>query len=439
MRRFLYFSFLFLSFLVPDISWAEGITLEGLHDQFQALNETVKILQSTVKQQADFIEKQNLRISTLEKGSGTRGTVPQNAVNPERAPQAVGLSQGFNPDIGVVGTVQAKLTKSSEDTEGQDTIALKEVELNFAQYVDPFSRFDAVISFNDQLESQNASIEEAYYTHWGLPLGFRGQIGKFRSKIGKQNLLHLDQLKTVDYPLVIRDFFGEEGLSSSGVRLQNNIPNPWDLPLEITGEVLRGNNGASFSGVSRRPIFSTHLKSFFEISKDSNFELGTTAMFGDENPPRMTGFDNTGEPTFIRDPKGQDRYGVKIFGLDATYVWNLSQSRTLLFQNEAYLQDRTSLVTVNQNPWGFYSLLDYRFSRLFSAGLRFDYLEPRAVRVFHETSYTISPYLTLWQSEFANFRVQYSHVESADPRAKTDDAVYLQANFLIGSHRHPVQ
>ena len=408
--------------------------ITGLEEMVKDLQGTVQELNHTVQSQSEVIQKQTIRIEVLEQGKVTS----QETVQPKGAPL---LQQGrvnINPEIGVVGTVQANLTENTEDGEGQDTIALKEIELNMAQYVDPYSRLDAVISFNDALEAQNTEVEEAYYTHWGLPFGFLGQIGKFRSKIGKQNLLHLDQLPTTDYPLVIQDFFGEEGLASSGARLQNMIQNPWDIPIEVTGEILRGNNGNIFSGVSRRPIFNTHVKTFFELGDTLNLELGETTMFGDENIPLD---DETGTGTLVRPAKGQDRYCVKVFGGDATLIWNLPEDKTLKFQNEVYFTNRSDLVSPNANPWGFFSLLDYRFSKRLSVGTRFDYLEPLGVSESfgHGQTTAISPYVTFWQSEFANFRLQYQHIDPADPEQESNDQVFLQANFLIGSHRHPVQ
>ena len=403
--------------------------LESLQKEIHSLTETVAGLQSTVHSQTDLIQKQSIRINALERGEDQAKETAQ----PAGAPRMAGL-QGFNPEIGVTGTVQTKLTENSNDGEGNDTIALKELELNFAQVVDPYSRLDAIISFNDAIENQNANIEEAYYTHWELPLGFTGQIGKFRSKIGKQNLMHLHQLDTTDYPLVIKDFFGEEGLASSGARLQNMIPNPWDIPVEITGEVLRGNNGPSFSGISRRPIFNTHVKTYFDLTKDSNLELGWTTLFGDEDPPIL---DSNGNK--ITRSKGQDRYGVKVFGGDATFNWFLPEGRKLKWQNEIYFQNRTHRVHVNDDPWGFYSLLDFRFSPRFSTGIRFDYLEPLDVVGQHLRSTQISPYISFWQSEFADFKLQYSHVESANASANSDNLIVLQADFLIGAHKHPLQ
>jgi hypothetical protein len=423
------FSF-FALFIFLNAAHADEAMLQALQESVKGLTSTVESLKSAVLTQNEIITRQTVRIEVLESGR----VVSEEATQPERAPKLLGLSQGINPDIGLVGTVQTHLTENSEDAEGMDTIALKELELNVSQYVDPYSRLDAVIAFNDNLEAQNVDIEEAYYTHWGLPFGFLGQIGKFRSKIGKQNLMHLEQLPTVNYPLVIRNFFGDEGLSSSGARLQNMVPNPWDIPIELTGEVLRGNNGTSFSRVSRRPIFNTHLKSFFELTDDINLELGGTAMFGDENPPI-----NNGTGALARPAEGQDRYGVHVYGADATLIWNLPENRVLKFQNEVYIQERSASVFANSDPVGFYSLLDFRFHPRFSAGVRFDYLEPLGVIDGHTPTTSISPYLTFWQSEFANFRVQYSHTDPADPGEKSDDAVFLAANIIIGSHKHPVQ
>lgn len=436
-RLFITLFSLFITFGSWQNLYANEAMLQSLQETVTDLKRTVETLESSVHAQNEVIRQQAIQISALK----DTGQAPQTSslVMPAGAPPVAGVS-GFNPEIGVVGTAQAKLTENSTDGEGNDTIALKELELNFAQVVDPYSRLDAVIAFNDNLETQNVDIEEAYYTRWGLPLGFIGQIGKFRAKVGKQNLLHMHQLDTVDYPLVIQDFFGEEGLASSGARLQNWIPNPWDIPVEVTGEVLRGNNGTSFSRISRRPIFNSHVKTFFEPTENSTFELGGTMMFGDENP-RI--FDEaTG--TFITEPKGQDRYGVHVVGADATLIMNLPEGRALKFQNEIYVQDRGSnssiqATNINTVPWGFYSLIDLRLSKKFSAGVRLDYLEPLAVADFHGHTTMVSPYLTLWQSEFANFRLQYSRLDPASADAKSDNIIYLQANFLIGAHKHPVQ
>ena len=437
-RLFFLSLFLFISTQAqaadPQIELLQN-NMAQLQQSIQSLRNNMSDLKMTVENQNEVIRQQSIQIAGLQKERGSTAQPSQSGVAalPSGIQKAVG---GFNPDIAVVGTTQAKLTQNKSDADGNNAIALKELELNFSQVVDPFSRMDAVISFNDSLEPQNANIEEAYYTRWGLPFGFTGQIGKFRADIGKENLLHAHQLETVDYPLVIRDFFGDEGLASSGLRLKNEIPNPWDLPLEISGEILRGNNGNSFSGTSRTPILDIHLKSFFQTTDDTNLELGWTTMFGDENPPLKT-LNNNGTFTTINDSTGPDNFGVKIFGGDATFNWFLPEGKKVMCQNELYFQNRTNLGGMNNDPWGFYSLLDYKFSEKFSTGVRLDYLNPLDVGGGHGTT-SVSPYFIFWQSEFADMKLQYTHTVPAGDQ-KTDDSAFFVVDFMIGAHKHAVQ
>lgn len=415
--------------------------IADLKRMMSAMDSNMEVLKSTVRAQNEIIERQNVRIAAFENSPSRAIPSAPSSSQPSPVPLK-GLSQGFNPEIGVVGTIQGNLTENSNDEEGNDTVAVKEVEVSFAQYVDPYSRFDVTLAFNDHIEDHVVHMEEAYYSHWGLPWEFKGQLGKFRSAIGQQNRMHLHELDTVDYPLVIRDFFGDEGLSASGVRLERALWNPWDIPVRVIGELLRGNEGESFSGVSRRPIFNTRMDTFFKTSENTELELGGNVMFGDENPPRTIWVDD-GTGTLVEEnytpAEGQDRYGVQVYGADATWKWYLPEGKVLKVQNELYAQSRGNRVHANANPWGFYSLLDYKFTSRFSTGIRFDYLQPLDIADGHRESFEISPYITFWQSEFASFRLQYRHSEPADPGQKCDDAVFLQANVMIGSHKHPVR
>ncbi len=171
-------------------------------------------------------------------------------------------------------------------------------------------------------------------------------------------------------------------------------------------------------------------------------ELGATTLFGDENPAVFVdGFDEDGNPvsTPVIREKGSGRYGVKVYGGDVTFNWKLAEGRTLKFQNEVYFQNRGTTRHINGNPWGFYNLLDYRFHPRFGGGVRFDYVEPLDVVGDHHATQGISPYLTFYQSEFANFKLQFSHTEPANSDARSNNEIFLTANVLIGDHKHPVQ
>lgn len=442
----------FLCSAVANTAHANEVLLQSLQDQIRSLQQTVNELKNATQGQSQLIEAQGSRIQFLE-GRLTDRVPPSTTPAPVSgtpAPPQKGLAN-WNPEIGVIGDVVTHLTEDTRDAEGKDSIAVRELELVFGQYVDPYSRFDAAVVLNDALEEQNVEIEQAYLTRYGLPLNFKAQVGKIRPKIGKANLMDRHALENVTEPLVLTNFFGEEGWKASGVRLQNFIPNPWDIPLEMTGEVLNNRGAASFSGIRRRPVFNAHLKSFFEISDTKSLEFGGTSLFGTD---ALEG----GE-------KGNDHYAVNVYGFDATYIDLLDGVHRFKFQNELYFQDRnfhnpihldtdgngvaeTFDSELDEHPWGFYSLIDFRISPRWSAGIRFDYVKPldgvtltadvpTAVTRFREPSWEISPYITLHQSEFALFRLQFSHTENAE--GITDEQIYLQARFQIGVDRHGLQ
>lgn len=462
MRRFVSFSlFLFIP-LAQGSALANEPSLQALQDQITNLQKTITGIQSSMAGQTRLIDQQARRIEFLEtqveKGAvpgplpGTGIAGPGSKAVPGTAPKTLGLAN-WNPEIGVIGDVVAHMTEDTEDAEGKDSIAVRELELVFGQYVDPYSRFDAAVVFNDALEAQNVEIEQAYLTRYGLPLGFKAQVGKIRPKIGKANLIDRHALENVTEPLVVSKFFGEEGWKTTGVRLQNFIPNPWDIPLEVTGEFLNGRGAPSFAGKARRPVFNTHLKSFFELSDTQSFELGGTALFGSDN---LEGA--------IRD-KGNGRFATHVYGFDATYIDLLDGIQRLKLQSELYFQDRDFRNPfiidadgdgvfevsnhLDEHPWGLYGLLDYKLSERWSVGIRADFVKPldsigftgpapSSATVFgNDHTWEISPSITLHQSEFALFRLQYSHTENA--QGISDDQIYLQARFQIGVDRHGLQ
>jgi hypothetical protein len=79
-----------------------------------------------------------------------------------------------------------------------------------------------------------------------------------------------------------------------------------------------------------------------------------------------------------------------------------------------------------------YSYLEARLSRRFYPGLLFEYVQD-----LDRTSLStkaISPYLTLWASEFQRLRLQYTHTQVSNGRS--DDGFFLQWTAVIGSHVH---
>lgn len=398
------------------------------------LTEEVRLLRRAVDELHGTVKAQATRIAELETDRPQLATAAASSPTTAQAGawqrQAVGSLSAFNPEIGVLADVVAQSSESSAEGEGNDKLSAREVEVVFGHPIDPYSRLDATITFSD---FEAASLEEAYITHWGLPGEIKARVGRLRPKIGKASPLHRDSLETVDEPLVVSSYFGAEGLSRSAVELSNFLPLPWDaVTHELIGGVMEGGageGGALFGATRRRPSFYAHLKNFWDISDLSNLELGATYLVGSKD--------------------ADARFEVNALGLDATVIHRLTPTNKLKWQNEVYLQDRDESFSIaengtrtnfHDNPWGFYSLVDYRVSPRFGVGGRVDYVEPVDIdpaRLARHADTAWSGYLTFYQSEFARWRMQYRHTDFA--AGGDDNAVFLQGTVAIGVHKHQLQ
>ncbi len=327
----------------------------------------------------------------------------------------------------MLADVTGQLSENGADAEGNDKLSVRELELIVGHPIDPYSRFDSTITFSD---FESPSVEEAYITHWGLPGELKAKLGRMRPKIGKASAVHRDQLDTVDEPLVVQKYLGVEGLFRTGLELSGFLPAPWSaVTHELTAGVMEGGigEGGTLFGSNRRyPSLYAHLKNFWDVSDTTNVELGTTYLTGSKDA----------------DP----RFEVSALGLDATLVHYVTPTNKLKWQNELYLQDRDESITQEdsvefaENPWGFYSLVDYRLNPRWGIGGRFDYVElvdVNPIKRDRASDTAFGGYLTFYQSEFARWRMQYRHTEFA--QGSNENAVFLQGTVAIGVHKHQLQ
>ncbi len=138
---------------------------------------------------------------------------------------------------------------------------------------------------------------------------------------------------------------------------------------------------------------------------------------------------------------GGNDFDVQVLGIDSTFTHHLNANQTLKIQGEAFHQDREKLETdFRNNLWGAYGLVDLRLHPQGSAGVRYDYVEPvdNDLSVnprWNEVGYT--GYLTFYQSEFARWRLQGSHLRFVT--GENNDELLLQGTFAIGEHKHKIQ
>jgi len=86
-----------------------------------------------------------------------------------------------------------------------------------------------------------------------------------------------------------------------------------------------------------------------------------------------------------------------------------------------------------RDAFGGYSYFEARLTRRYYPGVLFEYVQD--IDRPASRTWAISPYFTIWASEFQRLRLQYTRLEASLP-ARTDDQFFLQWTIIMGSHAH---
>jgi hypothetical protein len=79
--------------------------------------------------------------------------------------------------------------------------------------------------------------------------------------------------------------------------------------------------------------------------------------------------------------------------------------------------------------------MTYKWHSQWSAGFLFEWLQDAVHNNQQSTAY--SPYITWALSHWNQVRLQYTHTDHNDAaHMPSDDAIYLQWAWIIGSHSH---
>ena len=188
----------------------------------QSLQEQIARLQQEIKDANDRhaaeLKKLQEQVDSLQQKAveANEPATPE----PSQAQSQPGLlsriGQSFNPDISVIGDVLFHTGKNEED-ENKSQFSFRELELAFAAAVDPYGRADFFVALEEEQDGEfGVDLEEGYFTFDTLPYDLKARVGKFYSVFGKANQFHTHAMPWVDKPLVIRNYFGEEGMSRAG-------------------------------------------------------------------------------------------------------------------------------------------------------------------------------------------------------------------------------
>jgi hypothetical protein len=307
----------------------------------------------------------------------------------------------FNPDISVIGNFLGH-AGTDNPFEPRDAFDFEEAEIGLEAFVDPYARAKFFIG----ITPEGAEVEEGYAQFITLPWDLTAKAGKLKATFGKANTWHTHVRPWVDQPLVIRNFFGEEGMADSGVSATKIIPNSAAY-MEATAEVFSGNAEGVFEREQPNDLFyNGHFKVFKDLTESTNLEVGASYALGTSN--------------------GRNQFA----GLDVSYRWKPLVTalrkgfigRFELIRNDRDDQDDAAL--------GFYTSLDYQFAQRWLAGVRLD----RADRALDpgSTDRGLSASLTFRPSEFSQIRGQIRRTRYAHELDATE--LLLQLQFAIGAH-----
>ena len=332
-----------------------------------------------------------------------------------------GSSKALNPDIGAIGNFIASGGPSqggSDSLAPQPSLSLQESELSLQAIVDPFARADFFLAIGEE----GIEVEEGFVTFPTLPGGLLVKVGKMRANFGRLNAWHNHTLPWTDRPLVMYNLLGgatddpDTGIKDAGISVSRLIP-AGPLFMEATAEVFRGDSGTLFQAGRRQDVSALgRLRAYRDLGEATNLEVGASYARGH----------NDAGSAFL----------TQLYGADLTLRW-----RPLRGAHQHSFAARSELIwsrreepAATQRAFGGFVSADYRLSRRWFAGARYDWSD-RARQAATRDKGT-SALLTYWPSEFTQVRGQYRRTAFGDDRVANE--LLLQVLFTIGAHgAHP--
>lgn len=353
--------------------------------------------------------------------------------------------QGLNPEISVTADLLATLYMNRnfyvmEEVQQhaghvhggiqRSGLALRTFGVAFQSSLDPFSFLKFVFAFHNG----NPGICEGYITWAGVIPRVTFMLGKFHQQFGVINRWHEHGLDQVDRPLTHKKYLGSHGLVGTGVSMKIMIPKAWAHAQEFTLQVTNGDNANLFAGeFFSIPTVLGHLKSFWDLSDAAYLELGLSAAWGLNN--RWGWLDED-----IEQLVNEGYRHTVISGADLSLVWlppGRENYRGVAWRSEfLYLhkQEEHNGSIEEIDSFAGFTYIDVRTGAYVILGTRFEIGKIPNVGG-KDWYWQASPYMTIWQSHFVYFRLQYNATWESGRQDPIHAAIF-QTVFAAGPHKH---
>jgi len=442
------------------------------------LAERLNRLEQAVERQSHIIEEQQKTIEQLKAGQPRRDAGEHAASGGEAAKgeelkqqvdelndkveqvveaQKKELPSAFNPAIGFVGeTIFGYRSKGKAET-GSDRpggfdVFQRSVEMTAAASIDPFAKGYVVVNGSaDPVTGELAlGVEEAALQTTSLPGNLELKGGRFFGEFGKLGYIHDHELPFVNRPLALAQYIGGEA-RTDGLQLNWLVPVEHYVSLTVgAGNQFGGDNPPNDVGDFRHASgvnYWSRLSSYFELTPDVSFEPGISGLWNPKTNVQGStvggaqSFTTSGSNTFNERER-------RLYGADLVLSYKPlrnNQFESVVWGNEVlYSDNRYDLTdTLSGTPAGsstvgsigLYSYLTWKFHRQWSTGLQYEFVENQLNK--HDKTNAYSANVTWALSHWNQFRLQYTYTDpNAASGRSADNAVYLQWNWIIGSHAH---
>ncbi len=352
------------------------------------------------------------------------------------------FSNEFNPAVGVA--IDAHVDGLDDQVDDGFDARLRLVELNASAYVDPEAwAYVALVSEG----GESPEVEEAALEYLGLSGNQTLKAGRFFVDFGKQMQQHLEELRTLERPLPLREYLGEE-LAGVGVQYDTwfaaNDTTPVRLSLGVFSSLLGEGHahedaapGPVASVPDRRDVdelsFSARVTAMTDVGETGLLQLGASARV-------------VPEFAFTLEDAGLEARGLsnRVYGLDATFQttdetglerW-LVGAELLRFDGDlaGALDDPvapTAIQVVDDDATGFFVFADHAWGQGSSLGLQYalaDLAEDPAADASE-----LDVYYTRHLTELRRLRLGVTLGEEA---GEDVNRVYLQFTSFFGNHSH---
>jgi len=370
--------------------------------------------------------------------------------------------QALNPEFSVTGDVGARYVHRDGAEYADDERSgffLRGVGLHLQSSLDPFSFFKAAV----HLSPHGVELEEAYVTWTGVIPRVNVTLGRFRQQLGVVNRWHKHALDQFDFPLMLLEPFGEEGLNQTGLAIDVLLPRLWAHESTITLQVTNGEHERAFAGeFFSLPTTLLRIRSYWDLNRDTYLDLGLTGILGfahgrgittedgaiatgvyDANCRPLALFDAEGNPIQVlaaapgTGPANERRRYAAFGGADLTLAWEPAKHgryAALTWRTE-FLYGYQEQSTGDPITWmGGYTALDARVWQGVNIGFRADLAQPWAVDNDDHSLWQVAPYVSYQPSEFVRLHLEYNALDG-DRQPLLHRAIF-QVVFAAGPHKH---